>query len=77
MRARVLLIRMLFGDSMKEWNELSCQALSKLRARFDPVNLLTLENFISARMATPFTSRLWKLRQSGIYPKEAENCLAL
>jgi hypothetical protein len=68
MRARIRRIRMLlFRGSMKQWNELNCQALSKLRAKFDPVILRTLDNFISARTAVPFTSPQYKIRQSGVY----------
>ena len=67
MRARLHRIRMLFADQFVKWNDLNIGALSKLRSRFDPVNLKVLDEFILVRKSSNPVLRLWHLHKSGIY----------
>src|ERR1700719_4376198 len=49
MLARLHRVRMLFAGRFMKWNDLNINALSKLRSRFDPINLEVLDQFILAR----------------------------
>lgn len=67
MRARLHRIRMLFADRFIKWNDLNISALSKVRSRFDPINLEVLDRFVLGRTSPNPVMRLWHLHKSGIY----------
>jgi len=67
MLARLNRVRMLFAGRFMKWNDLNINALSKLRSRFDPINLEVLDQFILARKSPNLIIRLWHLHKSGVY----------
>ena len=77
MLARLHRVRMLFAGRFMKWNDLNINALSKLRSRFDPINLEVLDQFILARKSPNLIIRLWHLHKSGVYRQTLAGNLGL
>jgi glycosyltransferase involved in cell wall biosynthesis len=76
-RARVRRVFMLFDSKFKDWNDINIAALTRLPVEFQKDSRTTLELFMDSRSAKSLTTRLLRLRQSGVYRQTLFSNVAL
>jgi glycosyltransferase involved in cell wall biosynthesis len=64
--AKLMRLRLLFKDTLKEWNDLNTTVLDQLKDRMGPTELDVLTRFQAARHATSPIERLRLLRESRV-----------